>query len=74
MSARRRGDHGELDRHFAAIVGVAGDREVPEDHGADWFGEPRCVRESSGGPGGRRPEVVTDPAEIIAAAEPVWQH
>lgn len=75
MSEWRRGDLVELDGLIAVVVGIAGDPEVPEDHVAIWSGEPRCVRKSSGGPGGRRPEVFTVPAGIlIAAAEPIWRH
>ncbi|MEW4571150.1 hypothetical protein AB1L88_25040 [Tautonia sp. JC769] len=75
MSSWRRGDLVELDGLLAVVVGVAGDRNVSEGHVAVWFGDPRGVRTSEGGPGGRRPEVVTVPAEfLVAAAEPVWHH
>ena len=71
----RRGDLVELDGLLAVVVGLAGDTEVPEDHVAVWFGDPRCVRKSEGGPGARQPEVWTVPAEyLVAAAEPIWQH
>jgi hypothetical protein len=75
MSDWRRGDLVELNGLLAVVVGVAGDADVPEDHVAVWFGDPRCDRKSEGGAGGQRPEVWTVPAEyFVAAAEPVWKH
>jgi len=75
MSEWRRGDLVERDGLLAVVAGVAGDPGVPEDHVAVWFGEPRCIRKSEGGKGGRQPEVWTVPAENLAAtAEPFWQH
>lgn len=75
MSDWRRGNLVEFDGLLAVVVGVDGDPNVPEDHVAVWFGISRCVRESEGGPGGQRPEVITIPAAyFVAAAEPVWPH
>ncbi|MDR3637849.1 MAG: hypothetical protein P4L84_28850 [Isosphaeraceae bacterium] len=65
----------ELDGLLAVVVGVAGDPDVPEEHVAVWFGDPRYVRKSQDGPGGQQPEVWTVPAEyLVSAAEPIWRH
>lgn len=62
----------EFDGLLAVVVGTDADEWVPEGHLALWFGEPRAVRKSEGGPGGLRPEVWTVPAEqCIRSAEPV---
>jgi hypothetical protein len=75
MAEWRRGDLVELDGLLAVVVGLEGDPEVPEDHIAIWFGDPRGVRKSQGGSGGQHPEVWTVPAEyLVAAASPVWKH
>lgn len=75
MSAWRRGDLVELDGLLAVVVGIEGEPHVPEGHIAVWFGDPRCIRKSEGGPSGQRPQVVTVPAEyFVAAADPIWQH
>lgn len=75
MANWRRGDLVELDGLLAVVVGLAGDPNVPEDHVAVWFGDPRCVRKSQDGSGGQRPELWTVPAEyFVPAAEPNWNH
>lgn len=77
MAAARwhRGQLVELDGLLAAVVGTDADPWVPEDHVALWFGEPRAVRKSEGGPGGLRPEVWTVPADLCTpAARPVVRH
>lgn len=58
----------DFDGVLAAVVGVEGDPEVPEDHVALWFGEPRGERKSRGGAGGLRPLVLTIPAEYCEPA------
>ncbi len=68
----KRGDLVELDGRLAVVVGVEGDPDVPEDHIAVWFGDPRCEPSSVGG---TRPEVWTVPAEyFIPAGAPIWKH
>jgi hypothetical protein len=75
MSKLRRGDLVELDGLLAAVVGVEGDANVPEDHVALWFGDPHCQRMSEGGVGGQHPEVWTVPEEyVVSAASPVYKH
>lgn len=75
MASWCRGDLVELDGLLAVVVGAEGDPDVPEGHIAVWFGDPRCVRKSQGGPGGQRPELWTVPVELFdAAAEPIWKH
>ena len=37
---------------------------TPEDHVALWFGDPRVVRKSAGGPGSAVPEVWTVPLDL----------
>ena len=70
-----RGDFVELDGLLAVVVGVEGEPEVPEDHVAVWFGDPRSVRKSDGGSGGQSPEVWTVPADLIVrAAGPSIKH
>ena len=69
------GDLVELDGLLAVVVGVVGDLNVPEDHVAVWFGDPRCKRKSEGGAGGKQPEIWTVPAGyLVAAAPPIWKH
>ena len=71
----KRGDLVELDGLLAVVVGIDGDPNVPEEHVALWFGDPRCVRRSEGGSGGLQPEVWTVPAEyLVAAAGAIYQH
>jgi hypothetical protein len=83
MNTWKRGDVIELDGLLGVVVGVEGDpmigvtggHTVPDDHIAVWFGDPRCVRKSQGGPGAQRPEVWTVPGEYFTPAEPpVWKH
>lgn len=75
VSIWRRGDLVEIDGLLAVVVGVAGEPDVPEDHVAVWFGDPRCVRKSLGGSGGKRPELWTVPARyLVVTAEPIWNH
>ena len=75
MRTWKRGDLVEMDGLLAVVVGVEGDPKVPEDHVAVWFGDPRCVRKSEGGSGGRPPEIWTVPAEhVVAAVPPTWNH
>ena len=68
MPVWRRGDLVELDGLLAVVTGIEGDPDVPEEHVALWFGEPRCKRKSEGGKGGQRPEIWTVPAEYCVAA------
>jgi hypothetical protein len=71
----RHGDLVEFDGILAAVVGVAGDPGVPEEHVALWFGEPRGERRSRGGAGGLRPVVLTVPDEYCQPAlEPNVRH
>lgn len=71
----QRGQLVELDGLLAVVVGTEADPCVPEGHVAVWFGEPRGVRRSEGGPGGLRPEIWTVPvAYCTPAAEPVFRH
>lgn len=75
MQMWKRGDLVELDGLLAVVVGVEGDPNVPEEHIAVWFGDPRSERKSKGGPGGKQPEVWTVPADyFVVAASPVWKH
>jgi hypothetical protein len=75
MALWKRGDIVELDGLLAVVVGVNGDPNVPEDHVALWFGDPRTKRKSEGGPGGLRPEIWTVPEEYcIKSAKPVIKH
>jgi hypothetical protein len=75
MQTWKCGDFVELDGLLAVVVGVEGDPDVPEDHIAVWFGDPRCERTSQGGTGGKQPEVWKVPAEcFVAAAPPIWSH
>lgn len=75
MQDWKRGDLVELDGLLAVVVGVEGDLDVPEDHVALWFGDPRCERRSKGGTGGQHPEIWTVPAEhLVAAAPGIWKH
>ena len=75
MSNWCRGDLVELDGLLVVVVGAEGDPDVPEEHIAVWFGEPRCIRQSQGGQGGQQPEIWTIPAELfVAAAKPIWKH
>ena len=70
-----RGDLVEVDGLLAVVVGIKGDPEVPEEHVALWFGDPRCPRKSEGGAGGLRPEVWTVPEECcVPVAQPVYKH
>ena len=46
MHKWKRGDLVELDGLLAVVVGVEGDPDIPEDHVAVWFGDPRCERKS----------------------------
>lgn len=71
----QRGQLVELDGLLAVVVGIDADPWVPEGHVALWFGEPRTIRKSQGGPGGLTPEVWTIPAEYCTpAAAPVVRH
>ena len=75
MQMWKRGDLVELDGLLAVVVGVEGDVNVPEDHIAVWFGDPRCEPKSLGGMGGKQPEIWTVPAGVVvAAASAVWKH
>ena len=75
MQDWKRGDLVELDGLLAVVVGVEGDLNVPQDHVAVWFGDPRCERKSEGGTGGKQPEIWTVPAEYwVAAAPPILKH
>ena len=75
MSKWRRGDFIEFDGLLAVVVGIEGDPNVPEEHVAAWFGDPRCQRKSRGGAGGQPPEVWTVPeGYCVPAAEPVYKH
>lgn len=66
------GDLVEVDGLLAVVVGAA---DVPNNHVAVWFGEPRCVRRSQGGNGGAHPEIWTVPADyVIGAAKAVIKH
>ena len=70
-----RGDWVEMDGLLGVVVAIEGDPEVPEDHVAVWFGDPRGKRLSQGGIGGQRPEVWTVPVDcIVAAARPIYRH
>ena len=70
-----RGDFVELDGLLAVVVGGEGEPEVPDDHVAVWFGDPRSVRKSDGGSGGQSPEVWTVPADLLVrAAGPSIKH
>jgi hypothetical protein len=69
------GDLVEFDGLLGAVIGIEGDRGVPENHVAVWFGSPRCLRKSQGGTGGQQPEVWTVPAEyVVKAPPPLWKH
>jgi len=71
----QRGNLVELDGLLGAVVGVAGDDNVPEDHVAVWFGTPNCVRVSDGGTGRLSPEVWTVPEDTLQPAQPAtWKH
>jgi hypothetical protein len=75
MSRWQRGQLVELDGLLGVVVGVEGDPDVPEDHIAVWFGDPRCRRKSEGGLGGERPEVWTIPQEyFVSASAPIYKH
>ncbi len=65
----------EFDGLLAVIVGTDEESWVPEDHVAVWFGDPKCIRLSEGGPGGIRPELWLIPAENCKpAVEPTVLH
>ncbi len=72
----RRGDFVEIDGLLAVVVGLSGEimetdegrAEIPEDHVALWYGEPRTERKSRGGDGGSRPIVLTVPSDYCEAA------
>lgn len=79
----RRGDLVEVDGLLAVIVGLPGeiittsqgDEQLPGDHVALWYGEPRSGRTSAGGKGGVPPEVWTVPSEYCRAfSSPVLRH
>lgn len=71
----RLGQFVEHDGLLAVVVGTPEDGMAPEDHLALWYGDPRCVRRSQGGPGGQTPEVWTVPAAYLKpAAEPTVLH
>ena len=75
MRTWNRGDFVELDGLLTVIVGIDGDKAVPEDHLAVWFGVPRCKRVSEAGVGGQQPEVWTVPAEYCAPARsPIYKY
>jgi hypothetical protein len=75
MATIQRGDLVEWDGLLAVVVGLGGDPNIPEEHVAVWFGDPRCHRTSHGGRGGERPEVWTVPAEYCSpAAPPIYRH
>lgn len=63
-----RGDLVELDGLIGVVVFVFGDPDVPEDHIAVWFGDPKCTRISKGGAGGQTPELWTVPAALLKRA------
>jgi hypothetical protein len=54
----------ECDGLLAVVVGTDAESWVPEDHVALWFGDPKAIRKSEGGPGASRPEVWTVPADL----------
>ena len=75
MTDWNRGDLVEIDGLLAVVVGVQGDADVPDEHVAVWFGEPKCTRVSEGGPGAAPPEVWTVPAEYLTRAKsPIVKH
>jgi hypothetical protein len=69
------GDLVELDGLIGVVVFVFGDPDVPEEHIAVWFGDPKCTRISKGGTGGLHPELWTVPADLLKrAATPTIKH
>jgi hypothetical protein len=71
----KRGDFVEFDGLLAVVVSARDDLDIPGDHVAVWFGEPRSTRISEGGPGGLSPEVWIIPAEHLAPAKaPAFKH
>jgi hypothetical protein len=75
MNTFERGQFVEKDGLLAVVVGISGDKDVPDEHLALWFGDPFSKRISEGGSGGRSPEVWTVPAEYCTAASaPVIRH
>lgn len=64
----QRGDIVEVDGILGAVVQVTGEVGVPDDHVVIWFGEPRGIRISEGGPGRTIPEVWTIPADLCIPA------
>lgn len=73
--AWKRGDFIELDGLVAVVVGIEGDPNVPEEHLAVWFGEPKGVRKSAGGKGPTSPEVWIVPEEFCKPApRPEYKH
>jgi hypothetical protein len=79
----RRGDLVEVDGLLAVIVGLPGeiigtshgDEQVPDDHVALWYGEPRTERISGGGKCDSVPDVWTVPSGYCqAASKPMLRH
>ena len=69
------GDMIELDGLLGSVVGLPDGGNVPEDHLAVWFGEPKCDRISAGGKGRRHPEIWIVPDEYCQHAEaPAYKH
>lgn len=75
MNTYQRGDFIEHDGLLAVVVGTDKDGGAPAGHLALWYGDPRCTRVSSGGVGGKHPEVWMVPTEYCApAATPAFRH
>lgn len=75
MSNWKKGDFVEFDGLPAVVVGIEGDPDVPEEHIALWFGDPKAKRKSKGGSGNVRPEVWTVPEEYcLPSQEPIYKH
>jgi hypothetical protein len=65
----------EFDGLLAVVIGLSGEKGVPDDHLALWFGEPHGKRISEGGSGNLVPIVWTVPIEhCLPAKPPVMQH
>jgi hypothetical protein len=65
----------EFDGLLAVVVGLSGEKDVPEDHLAIWFGEPQGKRKSEGGEGDFVPIVWTVPVEYcLPAKPPMFRH
>jgi hypothetical protein len=65
----------EFDGLLAVVVGLSGEKDVPDDHLTIWFGEPQGKRISEGGKGNLEPIVWTVPIEYCHPAKPpMFQH